>query len=91
MFGQYREEPPAEQDITPRKGLGDLLRSKPAWELLLIGAPLLGVTLFLHVYLASQRLNCRTSTTTSCVVTHHAVFGLVPVGREEIADLACIA
>jgi hypothetical protein len=48
-------------------------------------------TLFLHVYLASQTLNCRTSTTTSCVVTHHAVFGLVPVGREEIADLACIA
>jgi hypothetical protein len=87
MFKQYSEEPPVELDTTPRQGLAEWLRSLPPWQLLVMGVPPLAATIVLHVMTAGWTLACRTASTTSCVVTERVLFGLVPIGREEIAGV----
>jgi hypothetical protein len=87
MFTQYGGEPPAEPQTPPRRSLAEWLRSMPPWQLLVTGVPPLAASLVLHVLAAGWTLECRTAATTSCVETEHVLFGLVPIGREEIPDV----
>ena len=88
MFNQYGDEQPVEQERPARKGLVELFRTKSAAELLFIGVPPLGAAIFLMNMVAPWTVTCRSEgTITPCTVTRHVVFGLVPAGTTELADV----